>query len=162
MSARIAKAIRKNIKSILGFNARQVSVRAESFAGGSSVTIVIKVPAAKSKIEEIAKAGERIDHCSVTGEILAGANTYVHVSYGDGVLESIYGEYLDLIKALAEDPGKLLRLPGAFEEYTICFLDDCYHVEKGNDLPKRAWQAHHAGELFAEMMLEELAQAKAA
>lgn len=162
MSAATAKTIRRAIKAELGFNARQVSVRASSFSMGSSVSITIKGPAARSRIEAIAKGGERIRRCEVSGEILGGGNLYIDVQYGKGVLAGIYGEYLDDLKALEKDPGKILRLPGAFEEVTVCHLDGYYHVQKGEDYPRKVWGAEMAGEVFAEMLLEDLAAAKEA
>lgn len=65
-----------------GWTGRDISVRSESFSMGSAIRVSIKnpkVPFAWAK--EIAEGHERIDRCSVSGEILSGCNRYVTVNY---------------------------------------------------------------------------------
>jgi len=72
----IAKAIRKELKEKLGYTSRQISVRSY----GSSVDVVIKEESIdKEAVEKIAYPFEEVDRCEVTGEVLAGGNTFVFV-----------------------------------------------------------------------------------
>lgn len=74
----IAKAIRKELKEKLGYTSRQVSVRCSN---GNAIRVEIKDKTIERKaIEDIAYPYEAVDRCEVTGEILAGGNTYVFVS----------------------------------------------------------------------------------
>lgn len=153
-----AKEIRKRIKDELGLNSRKVSVRGRPCTYSSAIDVTIKVPVAKSPIEAIAKGAESIRRCEYSGEILSGGNTYVSVTYGEGVLDGFCDEAT--IEALKETPGKGLELPGGYE---VFYLDGQFNVRKGDssdyDFPTRAWCSRSASHLYAERLLEDRAAA---
>ena len=157
-----AKDLRKQLKDELGLNSRQVSVRSDS----CSIHVTIKVPAPKSPIEAIAKTAESIDRCEYSGEILSGGNTYVSVTYAEGILESyaksVLGESVtaEVVEALKATPGKTLELPGG---YDVFYLDIYYHVTKVGHSdyphPTRTYGGREALNLYAERLLEDRAAA---
>ncbi|MCD8875437.1 hypothetical protein K2V74_14030 [Mammaliicoccus sciuri] len=72
----IAKEIRTELKKELGYTNRQISVK----NNWSSIDVVIKDDSVdREAVEKIAKPLEEVDRCEVTGEILAGGNTFVFV-----------------------------------------------------------------------------------
>lgn len=76
-----AALIRAELKSALGLNGRQVSVRASDYSGGSSLYVTVKVPVGLAKVRAIAAKHEDVRVCETTGEILSGCNTYLHVKH---------------------------------------------------------------------------------
>ena len=92
------KELRKEFKEKLGANSRTISVRNPHY---SSIVITIKdLTIDKEKVIEIAKKYESVDRCHVTGEVLAGGNTFVSVSYDDDILELEASRYIELAKHL--------------------------------------------------------------
>lgn len=79
---------------------RQVSVRADYFSMGSSITITIKDANVRaSVVSAIANQHESISRCHLTGEILSGGNRYVSVSYASATLEEMAARYLPQVAA---------------------------------------------------------------
>ena len=151
-----AKEIRNRLKAELGLNSRQVSVRSSR---GSAIHVTIKVPVAKSPIEAIAKGAECVRRCEFSGDILSGGNTFVFVEYEEGVLDGFFDE--NAIKALKEDPGKVLEMPGGFDiHYSDCGNHYCVSHKDDSFVPERAWSPQGAGRCYAQLFLN--AQAKAA
>ena len=73
-----AKEIRSKIKSQLGLNARQVSVRVGSGYGAFYIqSKTVEADAVIDQIKEIGKSYESYTRCEVTQEILCGGNTFV-------------------------------------------------------------------------------------
>ncbi len=69
-----------------GINSRQVSVRADNYSMGSSIDVTIRDAAiSPGQVVPVAYKVERVDRCEITGEILSGGNTYVHVAYSEDV-----------------------------------------------------------------------------
>lgn len=72
-----ASEVRKEIKK-LGLTTKEVSVRVDSYC---SILVALKVAEVtdeiKSSIKSICRRFADVDRCSVTGEILAGGNTFV-------------------------------------------------------------------------------------
>ena len=101
-----------------GWSSRQVSVRAKYFALGSSIDVEIKDPGVRLKtVEAIASEHEHIDRCEITGEILGGGNTYLHVRYSSDALNIIGRRYADAVQravnAIPEgDTSPLERVEG--------------------------------------------------
>lgn len=116
-----AKALRTFLKKTHGWTARQVSVRCEYFSMGSAVHVTIKDPAVplapvKAAASELC---ERISRCELTGEILSGGNTYLHVGYDEDASAARSAPYLEAVKAAAESLGPdgertgcLISIPG--------------------------------------------------
>jgi hypothetical protein len=94
-----AAQIRAALKA-KGWNSRKVSVRADSFSMGSSIDVTIRdITIPLSVVKDIAEAHERIDRCSVTGDILSGCNRYIHVRYDYKVVEDAAKAYLPAVEA---------------------------------------------------------------
>lgn len=113
--AEAAKDIRERYK-IRGWTARQISVRSDSFSGGSSIDITIKDP--KIPIHEakaIAEDKERI-HRDHFGEILGGANRFVSVNVSSECAKAKATPYLETVKSaiscLPEHPTSTLQPVG--------------------------------------------------
>ncbi len=94
-----AKAIRATLK-LRGWNARAVSVRCDYYSMGSSIYVTVRqfgisAQAVKDAVEGFA----RIDRCQMTGEILSGGNTFVHVDYATKVQEAARNELRETVDA---------------------------------------------------------------
>lgn len=77
--AQDAKHIHEALKAA-GISSRQVSVRSDSFSGGSAIHVKVRDLAVDvALVTEIAKGSERIDRCEFSGDILSGCNRYVTV-----------------------------------------------------------------------------------
>lgn len=118
-------SIRAEIKK-LGYNSRQVSVRS-GFCGYSDYTHVT-IKDVKANIKEIEKACKKfqsVDYDSVTGEILAGGNTYIHVQY----------DYDAISKATDANIEKAESLVNEIDDYYVLFKNEnkeivlCKHNE---------------------------------
>lgn len=87
----IAARIRVDLKT-LGVTARQVSVKSDSFSGGSSIRIVIRdldVPASVVKTVCAHHNAERIDRCEFSGDILSGCNRYLSIDFDRDALAAL-------------------------------------------------------------------------
>ena len=90
----LGNAIRKELKAE-GITSKDVSVRVRDSLYDTAVSIKIKNPKIKkSKVEEIAKKYQFVEHDERTYEILAGGNTYIFVDYEYGVVEEASAELL--------------------------------------------------------------------
>lgn len=90
-AADAAKTIRTNLKKLYGITSRQVSVRSDSFSGGSSIDIAINDPAVDAKeVKNLANGHESISRCEASGEILSGCNRYVSVGYSSKAADAEY------------------------------------------------------------------------
>ncbi len=77
---RVIQQVRQAIKSELGYNSRQVSVRDNPGGLSTSITVRLKKPGLDfDKIEAIAERHVKVDRCERSGEIMGGGNTYVFV-----------------------------------------------------------------------------------
>lgn len=95
-----AKQIRADLKSKLGINSRQVSVRKDS----CSVHVTILVSSVSiDAVMEIAHSYEKIDRDYMTGEILCGGNTFVRVEYDDAAIAPMVAE----VRAAFEARGSI-------------------------------------------------------
>lgn len=76
-----AAALRKIYRE-KGWNARQISVRSESFSMGEAVNVSVKGAEVDfEEAERLAKQTcESVRRCEMTGDILSGGNCYVSVS----------------------------------------------------------------------------------
>ena len=93
-----AAVIRDTLKRDHGWTSRQVSVRAEYFSLGSSITVIVKDPAIPLPvIKAIAEQAERIRRDGF-GEILGGGNRYVSVSYNRETLAIMGRRYADAVQ----------------------------------------------------------------
>jgi len=94
------KEIRQQLKAELGFNARQVSLRAERHG---TLTFTIRDTNVSFDdvldIREFASKFERIHRCEITHEILSGGNTFVYVRMTDEVEDALTADLRPLIAA---------------------------------------------------------------
>lgn len=94
-----AKQIRSDLKSQLGLNSRQVSVKKTP---GGAVRVKILVPTVSiDAVKKIACRYERVSHCEATGEILSGGNTFVFVLYAEEVIKHVAA----VVRAMYEGAG---------------------------------------------------------
>lgn len=86
-------AIRAALKE-RGYTSRQVSVKASRASLCSSIDIQIKdASVSRNLVEAIAEPYESISRCSITGDILSGGNTYLHVSYSKEAQDILTAQY---------------------------------------------------------------------
>jgi hypothetical protein len=85
-----AAEIRATLKQRHRWTPRHVSVRAEYFSLGSSITVTVKDPSIPlPTVKAIARGAEHIRRCEYPGEILSGGNRYVAVRYSPEAQEII-------------------------------------------------------------------------
>lgn len=90
------KQLRSELKSELGYNARQVSIRARD----CSVYFTIRdAEVSYAKVEQFASRAESISRCHVSGEILSGGNTFVNIAVTDEVKATWSAHLVGPIKA---------------------------------------------------------------
>ena len=95
-----AAKIRKEIKSQLGYTAKQVSVRS---VHGTELKVTVKdITIDLQQIEKIASQFEDIHRCEATNEILLGGNTFVNVGYDWQVVHEAKQERLAEAEAIME------------------------------------------------------------
>ncbi len=128
MGTQEAAAIRQELKKRFGWGSRQISVRADHFSMGSAVDVTIKDASISINIvEAIAKdKGERIHRCEITGDILGGGNTYIHVNYTEEAKAEIGAPYFDALKAAveaAQNSGGIEPIEGTDLTVSVCCND---------------------------------------
>lgn len=102
----LGNVIRKELKGA-GFTSKDISVKVKDSLYDTVVNIKIKNPKIrKSQIEFITKKYEEMDFDERTGEILAGANTYVFVNYEYGVVEEAAAELLPIAEMVLNNKEK--------------------------------------------------------
>ena len=83
-----ATALRDELKK-LGYNNRKISIKSGYCSYSDYIDITIKFEVEGNprenedivRIKNISKKYDEIDRCEVTGEILAGGNTFINVWY---------------------------------------------------------------------------------
>lgn len=106
------KSIRAAYKK-LGWNNRQISVRAAGVTHSDSISVVIKdLSIGIAAVRNVAMRHEKIDRCEITGDILLGGNTYVQVSYDRCAIASRVGDLDRLIefKLRGKEQGTVITL----------------------------------------------------
>ena len=102
----LGNAIRKELKTA-GYKTRDFSVRVRDSLYDTVVSIKIKNPKIKkSKVEEITKKYQFVEHDERTYEILAGGNTYIFVDYEYGVVEEAAAELLQVAEMVLNNKEK--------------------------------------------------------
>lgn len=98
-----AARLRQEFKS-RGWNARKVSVRTEYYSMGSSIHVMIRDAAVSyEEVCRVACGAESIRRCEVSGDILSGGNTYVHVTLSREAEAALTASYLPtVVAAIAE------------------------------------------------------------
>lgn len=98
-----AAMIRAQIKRELGATSRQVSVKTDLYSMGSSINVLIKdASVSMADVTRIAMAHERVDRCSMTGDILSGGNRYIHVDYCQAALRPLREEFEAALRSVAD------------------------------------------------------------
>lgn len=93
-----AQALRAALKAA-GFNARRVTIRVNH----STLYVTIRDGwTSLSKVKAIADRFRVVDRCQVTGEILAGGNTFVDVRYTEELVDPVKAAILVVL-----DPAPL-------------------------------------------------------
>ena len=115
------KEIRQQLKAELGFNSRQVSLRAERHG---TLTFTIRDTNVSFddvlNIREFASKFERIHRCEITHDILSGGNTFVYVRMTTEVEDALTADLRPLIAAALRN--KEVESSGT----KIDGLDDCF------------------------------------
>lgn len=124
-TAQKAAKIRQALKSELGLNSRQVSVRCS--AGGGAIRVEILAPVGDKfpRIKRIANAQESIRYCEYSGEILSGGNTYVSVSFASEIVEAeaaTFYAWLDAIPVTAKGEREYIHDSGVCDEFSKIFV----------------------------------------
>jgi hypothetical protein len=145
-----AATIRAQLKA-RGWNNKQVSVRSQSYSGGSSLHVSVKDPRVPlAVVKEIAESFEDIDRDHFTGEILAGGNRYVHVEFDSDATEWL----VDGVAAMLPDDTASLVSVGPFQVYREAANDEYFVASRrsvGRDL--RAWSKRHMARQLVEALL---------
>jgi hypothetical protein len=120
-----AAQIRQTLKGH-GWTSRDVSVRADYFSMGSAIRVTIKNPAVPlATVKAIATEAERIDRCEITGDILAGGNRYVSVSYTREACAVLEAQHIDAVREAAA------ALAQAADNYLIPVAGTPYLLGRG-------------------------------
>lgn len=102
----LGNAIRKDLKAA-GITSKEVSVRVRDSLYDTAVSIKIKNPKIrKSKVEEITKKYQSVEHDERTYEILSGGNTYIFVDYEYGVVEEAAAELIPIAEMVLNNKEK--------------------------------------------------------
>lgn len=101
------KAIRKNLKEKLGYNARMVSVSQKS----STINFTIRDEKVDyNKLKDFTKSCESISYDEATQCILRGGNTLTGIKFSDPVRESLTNKHLAAVeKAISNIIGQYLE-----------------------------------------------------
>lgn len=122
-----AKQIRSELKK-KGWNSRQIGVRTHSYSMGCSIYVTVKdlnVPL--SAVESIANGYQRVRYCEVSGEVLNGGNTYIHVSYDDNALKPLIEQAQEI---MPKEKGQSVTIG---EYKVVCLGDRDYRFDKPKD-----------------------------
>lgn len=96
MSATAAKAIRNDLKTILGAGQKRVSVKSTNY--GTVTVTVLDATLSLAAVSEIANKYAVTHRCEATGELLIGG-TSVRVDFSDAALAPMVAEVLEQIDA---------------------------------------------------------------
>ena len=118
----LSQAIRKDLKNN-GFTSKDISVRVRDSLYDTSVKVTIKNPFIKiSDIEKIVNKYEEIDRDQRTGEILAGANTYVFVEYEYGIMKEAAADLIPTAEMVLNNKEKYSGHKIADNGYSECHI----------------------------------------
>jgi len=139
-TAQAAAEIRTTLKREHGWSSRQVSVKSDLYANGSSIRIVIKDAAVPSTtVERVAKAHEHVRYCEMSGEILSGGNLFVDVSYAASALAPLVEPLGVLLATVEADPGRFVELPGGWEAQKDPGAGDYWRAWRGETPDLHCW-----------------------
>lgn len=97
---RTTKEIRAALKTKLGYNSRQVSVKERQGGLSWSFTLTVRDASVNlKKVEEFAKGNEDIDRCQASGEILSGGNTFMFVRVTEEVEAAWAEKYINEVES---------------------------------------------------------------
>jgi len=103
----LAAQIRATIKSELGLNSRQVSIRTRYASMMSAIDATIKDATVTNEqfaaIERIVEGSESIRRCEFSGEILGGGNRYTSVRWSSEARRERAQQFVDVLSAAIEE-----------------------------------------------------------
>ncbi len=103
-----AAAIRRELKDKYGWTARQVGVRCRSCNYSSSIEVTIKDPKVKAHlVRPIVEQFAHVRRCEMSGDILAGGNTFTRISYDDALVRA---KTLEVVPLLSDEPGRAVEI----------------------------------------------------
>ena len=95
-----SKKIRQELKSTLGYNARQVSVSVKDY---NSIYFTVRTKEVDfNSVLEFAHKYEAVNRCPITHDILSGGNVYVNVSYSEALEVELIEEQRSTAKRIIE------------------------------------------------------------
>jgi hypothetical protein len=163
-AADAAKLIRIALKN-LGWNSRKISVKSDTFSGGSSIDVTIKDPSIPlSVVEKIANGEESIRRCEMTHEILSGCNRYVSVRYSTPAVMALASPHIKRVKAIIEEvKGTGTSLPVVDDIIVGNWNNNVtVNVTEGDESPIRNWDADSAAMNIGIILVERAYAAKIA
>lgn len=114
----IGTAIKKELKEA-GYNTRDFSVRVRDSYHDTAIIISIKNPEINRKeIEKLLHHWEEIDQDAASGEILAGCNIYLFISYADGIFDIPAQEWAATAQGLMSSKDNIISVFNGL--YFIC------------------------------------------
>lgn len=98
----LALIIRTELKEN-GFDNKKVSVRVKDAGYETAVDVTVKdVYSDIEKVKLICNKYSHVDYCEVSGELLAGCNTFVHVAYDERQWEALADLTMEECKEIAD------------------------------------------------------------
>ena len=94
-----------------GYNTRDFSVRVRDSYLDTAIIINIKNPEINRKeIEKLLRHWEEIDHDAASGEILAGCNIYLFISYANGIFDTPAQEWAATAQGLMHNKENIISV----------------------------------------------------
>jgi len=123
-----AQQIKLDLKSRLKYNQRMVSVRENPCGLSWSFTFTIRDPKVNlHKLSEFVISKQSIDRCDHSGEILSGANTFIHITMTQEVINSWSENYLQILSTITPDEDSVSKSYNLNDKTTIHQFHDSPH-----------------------------------
>lgn len=123
------KTIRAEIKNQLGFTNRQVSVIEQKGYYDACINVNIKSVDAIKQLDEISKivyGFENVSYDQVSGEILAGGNTYVRINIDSDIFIEVSKLFLNKAKEIFDCKKECIdiekNLVGVLDENSVLLI----------------------------------------
>lgn len=101
-----SQQLKTDLKSSLDYNQRMVSVKENPCGLSYSFTFTIRDPKVDLlRLAEFVNPSQSVDKCRVTGEILSGGNTYVHITMTNDVISNWASKFQTKIQQMEPITG---------------------------------------------------------